>query len=201
MSKVKIKRQSISLDMTAMCDMAFLLLTFFILTAKMKTPEPASFDVPASVATKKLPDKDVIRISISAQGGVFFSIGEQGLRREIIDVYSKTFNMPLSDNQKLQFELMETWGMPSSDLPVYLSMSDTKKKKYVQKGIPVDSTNNELKRWVAVAKSINKELRVAIKGDKDANYENFQKVIDSMRDMNLLHFSLITNLETKPSTL
>ena len=57
MSKVKGKKQSISLDMTAMCDMAFLLLTFFILTAKMKVPEPAQFDVPSSVSTQKYEEK------------------------------------------------------------------------------------------------------------------------------------------------
>ena len=42
MAKVKIPRKSISLDMTAMCDMAFLLLTFFILTAKFKPDDLAS---------------------------------------------------------------------------------------------------------------------------------------------------------------
>ena len=40
MPKHKPKRSAPSIDMTAMCDVAFLLLTFFMLTAKAKPQEP-----------------------------------------------------------------------------------------------------------------------------------------------------------------
>jgi biopolymer transport protein ExbD len=35
MGKAKVKRASTSIDMTAMCDVSFLLLTFFVLTARI----------------------------------------------------------------------------------------------------------------------------------------------------------------------
>lgn len=198
MSKIKAKRQSISLDMTAMCDMAFLLLTFFILTAKMKTPEPAQFDIPASVSKKKLPEEGVLRISISKVGGVYLTLADQSLKREMINLYCKTYKLDLSEDAKQKFELLETWGMPSASLPTFLGASDSQRKRLPQVGIPVDSTNNELKKWVAVAKTIDKDLAIAIKGDKETEYTRFQTVIDAMRDLNLKHFSLITNLESAP---
>ena len=43
MSRIKIPRKSTAIDMTAMCDVAFLLLTFFILTAKLKQQDPLQF--------------------------------------------------------------------------------------------------------------------------------------------------------------
>ena len=44
MAKVKMSKKATSIDMTAMCDVAFLLLTFFILTATAKMPEPLPVD-------------------------------------------------------------------------------------------------------------------------------------------------------------
>ena len=58
MPKVKIPRKSTSVDMTAMCDVAFLLLSFFILTTKFKPSEALKVTTPSSVATKIAPDKD-----------------------------------------------------------------------------------------------------------------------------------------------
>ena len=40
MPKVKVPRKSTNIDMTAMCDVSFLLLTFFMLTTKFKADEP-----------------------------------------------------------------------------------------------------------------------------------------------------------------
>jgi len=201
MSKVKVKRHSISLDMTAMCDMAFLLLTFFILTAKMKVPEPAQFDVPSSVSTQKYDETNLIRISISNDDRIFLTIPDQNLRREMIDAYSKTFNVNLSEAQKMAFELTETFGMQKSDLILYLAQPADTRKKFVQNGIPADSTNNELEQWIATAKGVRPELTIAIKGDKDANYSTFGEVIATLKKRRIYAFSLVTTLEAKPSNL
>jgi biopolymer transport protein ExbD len=201
MSKVKAKRHSISLDMTAMCDMAFLLLTFFILTAKMKVPEPAQFDVPSSISTQKYDETNLIRISISNDNRIFLTIPDQNLRREMIDAYSKTFNVNLSEAQKMAFELTETFGMQKSDLALYLAQPVEARKKFIQSGIPADSTNNELEQWIATAKGVRPELTIAIKGDKDANYSTFGEVIATLKKRRIYAFSLVTTLEAKPSNL
>ena len=64
MPKVKIKRKSTVTDMTAMCDVAFLLLTFFILTATARQPEALEVETPSSTVTFKLPDTDISTLTI-----------------------------------------------------------------------------------------------------------------------------------------
>ena len=59
MAKIKMNKKSTSTDMTAMCDVAFLLLTFFILTATAKVPEVLPVDTPASTVQTKLPETDL----------------------------------------------------------------------------------------------------------------------------------------------
>ena len=56
MPKHKPKRSAPTIDMTAMCDVAFLLLTFFMLTAKAKPQELVVVDTPSSISETKLPD-------------------------------------------------------------------------------------------------------------------------------------------------
>ena len=73
MPKVKIKRKSTAIDMTAMCDVAFLLLTFFILTATARQPEPLPVDTPSSTVTIKLPDSDISMLTVG-QGKVFLEL-------------------------------------------------------------------------------------------------------------------------------
>jgi biopolymer transport protein ExbD len=201
MKQHKASRKGISLDMTAMCDVAFLLLTFFILTAKMKTPEPASFEVPSSISTTKLPESNVIRIGIANDGRVFFSVAEQENRKEIIQKVAAAKNEKLTEKQVTDFGLLETFGMSVSDLKTYLNQTEEKRQKFPQRGIPCDSVTNELKLWVKAAKRVNPDYRITIKGDQNAPYGQFEAVIESMKEMGLTHFSLVTSLENKPQTL
>ncbi|NNU63679.1 biopolymer transporter ExbD, partial [Ochrobactrum soli] len=60
MARPKIPRKSTNIDMTAMCDVAFLLLSFFILTTKFKPAEAIAVVTPSSVAAKVAPDKDFV---------------------------------------------------------------------------------------------------------------------------------------------
>jgi biopolymer transport protein ExbD len=55
MPRAKIPRKSTNIDMTAMCDVAFLLLSFFILATKFKPPEALTVVTPSSVSSKIAP--------------------------------------------------------------------------------------------------------------------------------------------------
>ena len=63
MGRAKIKRGSTNIDMTAMCDVAFLLLSFFILTTKFKPSEAVEVSPPSSVAAKAAPEKKTIAVA------------------------------------------------------------------------------------------------------------------------------------------
>ena len=69
----KPKRTGLRIDMTAMVDVAFLLLTFFMLTATMKPPEQVEIDRPSSHAEVKLPGTDLMTITVAEDGRIFLA--------------------------------------------------------------------------------------------------------------------------------
>jgi biopolymer transport protein ExbD len=72
----KMKRRGPSLDMTAMVDVAFLLLTFFMLTTQFKAPEPIPIVLPSSNTEIKLPASNILMITVSEDAQIF--VGEEG---------------------------------------------------------------------------------------------------------------------------
>jgi biopolymer transport protein ExbD len=193
------KRGGIALDMTAMCDVAFLLLTFFILTAKMKNPELVQVDIPASVSEKKVPEQNLLRLTVANDGAVYFSLSEASTRKQLIDKVSELKKINLSENDKNAFASSEMFGMPVAQLKGFYSLPFEERERYKQPGIPLDSANNELKMWIREAKIINGRLIVAIKGDRNSDYEKYSDVVATLQELNLNKFSLITSLEEKPT--
>ena len=188
------KRGGISLDMTAMCDMAFLLLTFFILTAKMKTPEVVQVDVPSSVSKTKVPEQNLLKITIAKDGAIFFSVSEAPTRKKLIDKIVEIKKLSLSENEKIAFANTEMFGMPSGQLKGFFSLPAKSREDFKQPGIPADSTNNELKMWIWEAKKINNKMIIAIKADKEAEYKQYADVVSTLQTLHLNKFSLITSL-------
>lgn len=80
MPKIKPKRQGVLIDMTPLVDVAFLLLTFFMLTTQFKPPEEVQIELPASHSQFKLPESDVMTISLSKDGRIFLGLDSQRLR-------------------------------------------------------------------------------------------------------------------------
>lgn len=195
MPKIKVPRRDISLDMTAMCDMAFLLLTFFMLATKFTPEQQAVVDLPSSHAEVKLQEFDMVTIAIQKDGAIFFSVDGQSTRKMMIERMSEKYNMKFTNSEIKEFENLEEIGLPFNQLKSVLNMShdDRKRIKYV--GVPVDSSNNELTDWIRFARSSERPLRFAIKGDKDANYPVIEAIIATFQKQNINKFNLITTLE------
>lgn len=201
MPKVKVPRKNISLDMTAMCDMAFLLLTFFILTAKMKAPEPARFDVPSSIDTSKVSDKNMIRVSVSNDGRIFFSLKDQNMRKDVIRlVANEHYKQNLTESEINQLALIENLGIPVSTMKAYLAKSEAERALVILPGIPCTPANNELKQWVDVTHRAyaDQRMRVGVKADKDCPYKVIKEVFTTMQEVHMNNISLITELEAAP---
>ncbi len=203
MPRVKPKRHGAGMDMTAMVDVAFLLLTFFILTAQFRAQDAATIETPSSISGIKVPDKDIMTISLSKEGNVYFGIDNQQKRRDMLDNFAAANGMSFTEKEKKAFGLLSSFGMPKNQLKAFLNLEPEKRNAYKQPGIPVDSTGagagNELKDWVFNARKANNDLRIALKGDNLAKFPNFKNVLGTLQAQNINKFNLITGTEAPPA--
>jgi biopolymer transport protein ExbD len=195
MAKVKVPRKSTSVDMTAMTDVAFLLLTFFMLATQFKPDEPVQVLTPSSVAEIPLPDVDVMLITISNDNRVFFDLQGEHYKKTLLEKMSKKFNVTFTDDEKKKFSDMSSFGLPFAQLKQYINLSSEKRKELQSTGIPYDSLNNELSEWVWQSRLTNNGVRVAIKGDRDVSYPAIKQVINTLQQRDVNRFNFITSME------
>ncbi|WP_367757001.1 biopolymer transporter ExbD [Flavobacterium sp. WC2421] len=201
MAKIKMKKKSTSTDMTAMCDVAFLLLTFFILTATAKIPEALPVDTPSSTVQTKIPETDLATLTVG-KGKVFFDLKGREVRVRTLELMGEKYNVTFTDEDKKMFSLMEGFGVPITNLKQIIEMKSADRSKAGQPGVPMDSLDNQLKDWIYNARIANievndKELQIAIKGDAKEEYPAIRKVMDICQDQKINSFSLVTGLRTE----
>lgn len=195
MAKVKVQRSQPSLDMTPMVDLAFLLVTFFMLTTKFSPEEPVTVDMPSSVSEIKLPETDILTISISKEGTVFFNMDGKYNRQELLSKMGEKYGVEFTEEESSRFALLSSFGLPVGNLKEFLKMDPGQRKLINQPGIPCDSIDNQLSHWIVLSRMTNPKLRIAIKGDSEANYPVVKSVINTLIENKVNRFNLITSLE------
>ena len=205
MGKVKIKKQSVWIDMTPMSDVMVLLLTFFMLTSTFVKNEPVKVNVPGSVSEIKVPENGVLTILINpekdaagkptGEGQVFMSIDNT-------DQLGETLNMVMPDATAMDQEVFKReamFGIPLSEMKGYLAMSANNRQKVLPtKGIPLDSIDggmSEFQMWVQAARTVNENIKLALKSDAETPYKTVKKVMNELQDMDESHYYMITNLK------
>jgi biopolymer transport protein ExbD len=199
MPKVKIKRKSTWIDMTAMCDVAFLLLTFFMLTSNFTKKEPVLVATPSSVSEIKIPETNIMTILVDPTGKVYFGIDGQDKREQLIDKMASTYKVTLTPEERKRFSLLDLVGNPMYAMKTFLNLApDIRDLSQNNLGIPTDSTDNQFKQWVKSAREINPDLRIAIKADEKTPFPVIKKVMKSLQELDESRYNLITKLETAP---
>ena len=202
MAKAKTQKKATSIDMTAMCDVAFLLLTFFILTATAKQPEPLPVDTPSSTVQTKLPESNLAMLTVG-NGKVFMGILERNVRIRTLELMGIKYGIAFSEDERNRFALIDAFGVPITNLKQIIAMNGTERnKKDLQPGIPKDSLNDQLSEWIRNARLANVELKqqdlkFAIKGDAKLEYPEIKSVMDLLQKQDVNSFNLVTGLRGK----
>jgi biopolymer transport protein ExbD len=218
MPKIKMPRHSPSLDMTPMVDLAFLLVTFFILTASFRSPEPIQVVTPSSTSDKLMPENAVL-ITISPKGEVFYSVSGNEVRKNVLMRMAAKYKIKFSQKEVDEFGKMGSFGVSLQNLRAFINTEPQRRDKFPSQGIPMDSLNNQLKDWIqygwiegmtkykelkdeadAAGRSVKAEpLRFAIKADGNSNYIVVKEVIKCFTDLKIFRFNLLTNFEKGPN--
>ena len=203
MSRAKLPRKSTHIDMTAMCDVAFLLLSFFILATKTKPPEAVAVITPSSVSTK-VAKEEAILVTLTKDGKVFLMLGDKSHKNAIIDDINTAKGLNLSGAEIAKLRKMDFIGVPFNQLKGFLDLA-TPLTPQQMPGIPcVDSTNNELTDWIRSVSNAYKgenmdNLNLLVKGDNAALYPAFKSIKESFKKNDIYKFKIVTNSEPPPA--
>lgn len=204
MPKAKLPRQSTSIDMTAMCDVAFLLLTFFMLATKFKPDEPVTVVTPSSVSTDQIPE-GFIQLIMDKDGRVFFSVDNLNAKKEIIDHINTEKNLGLTDVEKQAFVSGSAIGHPFSQLKGYLAATPHQQSELLKKapGLPIDTigdfATNETAYWIKASRYfLEGGGRIAIKVDGATPYPELKKITETLAKLNIYRFNFVTDMKGIP---
>lgn len=205
MGRPKIARKSTIVDMTAMCDVAFLLLTFFILATKFKPSEAVPVDTPKSVASKIAPENDIVMISMDKDGHAYISTGDgttdKANKKEILNTVNSDKNLGLTESDINALVAAPFIGVPFSQLSQQAKIPKDKMNSKTLPGIPIkDTANNEMVEWMKAVHDVyqGQKLNLLLKGDNTATYPSFKNIIDALKKNDLLKFQMVTNPQNVP---
>jgi biopolymer transport protein ExbD len=200
MPKLQMKKSVPHIDMTPMVDLFCLLLIFFILTARFKPQEAVAVDTPSSVSNKLSPDRHIITLTVSKDNMVFFNVDNgidtsEHLRGNILRAMAYQYQMKFTPEEVKKFEALNSFSLPMLRMKEFINAENNEAREEMHTGIPMDSTDNQLLYWIRFARNYYNDFEVALKGDREADYEQVKKVIDILQDNNINKFNLTTNLE------
>ncbi len=219
MPKIKMPKGSPSIDMTPMVDLAFLLVTFFMLTASFRNAEPVTVETPSSISDKIIPE-NILMVTLDKDGRVFFNLSDPEARKEMLNNMLQKYKVGLSPEKIEEFSFMSTFGCTMQELPAYMNTEAAKRASFPTEGIPTDSTKNELLDWLSFAataagntgrtafeeaklkggepKMEDFKPKFILRVDSKTLYKDAQVVIDVFRELNLNNLNFVTSAEAIP---
>jgi biopolymer transport protein ExbD len=205
MPSVKLPKKSTFTDMTPFVDVAFLILSFFIMATKFKPPETVEIKTPGSVLTQPLPEANAVMISFDSLNRVFFTVlseQDKGKYDLIIEGINTSQNLGLTPQEKAAYKKIYMIGVPFGQLKQFLGMTADEQAKVKLTGIPVaDTANNQMEWWIRASLDAfkNEKLKFLIKGDNEAKYPAFEAVINALKKNEQFKYNLVTSLDGVPA--
>lgn len=200
MGKIKVKKQSTFIDMTAMSDVTVLLLTFFMLTATFLPKEPVQVLTPASVSERKVSEYNVLTILVDTEGRVFLNLDDKNTKKSVLELMGQDYGITFNPKQINSFIEQTHIGVPMGRMSDFLNLPLSDQDEQIKKmGVPTDSTNNQLTRWVKHAREVGGDnMQIAIKADQTTPYPQVDKVLKILVAMKENRYSLVTTLKKMP---
>jgi len=170
------------------------------LTSTFIPKEPVKVQTPGSVSEIKIPDGNVLTILINNDGRVFLNLDRKDDKLKVLTNIGKDYSINFTLAQKNAFINQPNIGMPVGLLQRFLDLRPEDQDKALKDaGIPTDSTNNQFKHWVMLATGANKDLAIAIKADEGTPYPKIKNVLNTLQDLKLNRYSLVTVLKPMPA--
>jgi len=175
MPKFKPHRAGVRIDMTPLVDVAFLLLTFFMLTTQFKPQEEVTIVLPSSHSDFKLPESDVITISIAKEVKAITNLDGT----QVVDTTHIWLGL---DSQILRQRIFTE----------YKNIKGYGDKYHLMLSYPVPKS--QLANYLVQARTANPKLRTVIKGDRDSDFGYAEDVMEILQKTQITRFSLVTDL-------
>ena len=198
--------------MTPMSDVMLLLLTFFLMAGTFTKPEPVQVQAPGSISDIKIPSADILTIYVSTP--------KNAPATATPDIYVTLDNAPIVNQLADGIKKLPLCGKIKSD-----EIDEFKKTQSIKvaigemvadRGTQDDATTDSqfkqiIKQARAIYNDINKKakadntdavernLRIAIKSDKDTPYSTIKLVMNSLQDIQENRYNLLTELKSRPT--
>jgi len=103
----------------------------------------------------------------------------------------------LNNEQIKKFQKDPMWGVSMDKLAAYLNLDESEMANQIKTlGIPSDSIEgkmSEFQNWVSQARSVNPDIKIAIKADEKTPYKVIERVMSELQDMTENRYYLITS--------
>ncbi len=181
--KKRAKKGSTKIDMTPMVDLAFLLLTFFILTTTMYKPSTLQLTFPVPDDKKTVPDKvnNALTLFLTKDNQILY--------------YQNEFKPESTTLTRTDF---------SKITPLLIELNKTTFNQVQELGRRLNANQITQAAYDSLKKNVQKEkdaLFEIIKPDKDAKYRNMIDIVDDMSIGGIDKYSVQDSLKPAESTL
>jgi biopolymer transport protein ExbD len=170
----KAKKLSTRVDMTPMCDLGFLLITFFIFTTTMSTPTTMDLNMPKDTEKKEeqteVKQSGALTIMLGKADQVYYYEGQ--LAVDGSNFKQGTFKTIRDEIIKKKQEVIKNYRPEPGDEEI--------KQKAKNRNDP---------DWQNAA--LDKDFVVVIKPDQDATYKNTVDILDEMTINKVKRFAMI----------